>query len=157
MKLSSLLALLAVFPAHAMDAACETYLDAAEKSSAQPARHNLTLLDDGTRIESISIGGDFYALSGGTWRKIKMDVAGAERKLYADIRSGRIKLDGCSKLGNETLDGVATSVVSYTITIPGTEPASAQAYIGKDGLIHGQSSPQMKLRYRYAGVTAPKV
>ena len=150
--------LLPVAPAAlAVDAACEPFVAATEKGSQQPARHTVSEMSDGARIETIVLDGKFYASISGKWQEMKMDLRAAERKVNADVRSGAIKLRDCKALGSQTVDGIATQVVGYTLVMPGTDVAPAKAYIGKDGLIHALSSDGVKVRYRYTGVKAPKL
>jgi len=157
MKLLGLFVFFAAVPAHALDAACEPFIAAAEKGLQQPARHSVSELTSGMRMEVIVTGGKFYTMTGGKWRLMKMDLMAAERELNADVRSGKIQLTGCKKLGKESVEGVETAVLAYTLTMPGAKAVSAKAYIGKDGLVYAQTSPDMKVRYRYTGVTAPKL
>lgn len=156
--LSSLLLLTSLSaPATAMDAACEPFIAAAEKSTQQPQRHSVSVLDGDQRIEAIVIDGRAYSAMNGQWRALKLDLLAAERELNAEIRSGRIGLGPCKSLGKETVDGVATSVLLYTLTMPGAPPATGKAYIGADGLVYALSADGQKVRYRYSGVSAPKL
>ncbi|MGQ0698168.1 MAG: hypothetical protein ACT4PZ_07985 [Panacagrimonas sp.] len=166
MKPICLTMLVASFPALALDAACEPYLKAAEKTAAQATRHGVTE-SDGMRMESIVIDGAAYINDGKKWSKLGAGFAGAERKMLGDIRSGQIKLYDCKKLGRETVDGLATTVYSYRMDIPGMKEMMAalgksagadepsRAYIGDDGLVYAQAGAGTRVRYRYTGVTAP--
>jgi hypothetical protein len=148
--------LLASSQAFAVDAACETYLRAAEKSSAQTARHSITETG-GTRIEMINVGGQTYTkISGEKWMRMRNNSAlTAERKFVAEIRSGKYPITNCRKLGSEKVDGIPTTVYAYTLKISGMPGGEAKAYIGADGLVHAQSATDAKVRHRYRGVTAP--
>lgn len=148
------LAILLAPAAHALDAACETYLAAAEKSAKQPARHAVTD-GGGLRSEAIVVDGRFYVQMGGKWRQMNIDFAAAELKIVSDVRAGKIAIGDCKMLGGESIEGVPMSVVSYTMTVPGLPAAAAKAYIGKDGLVHAQLGADSKIRYRYTGVKAP--
>lgn len=151
-----ILALSAASPARALDATCETFLAAAEKGVEQPSRQSVSEMD-GMRLESIIVDGKSYSAIGGKWRPMGIDLKAAERKVNAEIRSGAIKLDACKRLPGESIDGTAMTVIEYRITMPGAPPASARAYIGKDGLVHALNADGMKVRYRYSGVAAPKL
>lgn len=161
MKLPLLLTLAVLAPnAHALDAACEPYLKAAEKGTQQPARHSVSDFGEGTRIEGIVVDDVLYANMGGQWRKVKKNFWADERGVHAEIRSGKIKMYDCKKLGRETVDGIATTVYSYRIDMPGMPPDKgepAKAYIGDDGLVYAQQGGGAKIRYRYTGVTVPKL
>ena len=75
----------------------------------------------------------------------------------ARINSGQVKLSQCRDGGDSTIDGMATRMVHYTVTLPGAPAASATLYVGKsDGLPYAQTTDTAKIRYRYRGVTAPK-
>lgn len=152
--------LLSSSQANALEAACETYLRAAEKSAAQTTRHSITETG-GIRLEVMHVGGQTYTkISGDKWKRMKNNsTVAAEQKFVAEIRAGKYPISGCRKLGNESIDGIATSVYAYTLKIPGMPGGEGEgetkAYIGADGLVHGQSAPDAKVRHRYRGVTAP--
>ena len=141
---------------HALDKACEPFIAAAEKAADQPARHTVSESTDGPRMEAISVDGKFYANIGGKWREMKADLSAAERKINADVRSGKIKVTDCKNLGSETVDGTPTSVTGYTIVMGDMAPAPSKIYVGKDGLPYAIASEGQRVRYRYTGVTAPK-
>ncbi|MBA4286848.1 MAG: hypothetical protein C0434_15090 [Xanthomonadaceae bacterium] len=156
--LPTLMSLLSLSPgARALDAACEAFVAAAEKGVEQPSRHSVSEMTQGQRLESIVVDGKSYSAIGGKWRAMGIDLKAAERKLNAEIRSGVIKLDQCQRLGSETVDGLATTAIRYRMTMPGAPAATATAYIGKDGLIHALAADDLKVRYRYSGVSAPKL
>jgi hypothetical protein len=75
--------------------------------------------------------------------------------MIASIRAGKYPISGCRKLGAERFEGVSTSVIAYTLTIPGQQPEETRAYIGADGLVYGQVSGNTRVRHRYSGVKAP--
>lgn len=147
--------------AQALDDACEPFVAAAEKTAAQPARHSVSQLDANTRAEAILVGGKMYMQMGGRWMKGPPNFSATEKKLNAEMRSGVIELSDCKKLGHETVDGVATTAYTYRMKMPGTTLGSetlAKVFIGGDGLVYAQDSGDgAKVRYRYTGVTAPKV
>jgi hypothetical protein len=152
--------LIAAGHAHALDPACETYLRAAEKSAGQTARHSISETE-GLRLELIHVGGHTYTkMSGEKWKRMKNNsTLAAERKLVASMRSGEYPISACRKLGSESIDGTATTVYAYTLKIPGLPNSGGEtkAYIGADGLVHGQSTTDAKVRHRYRGVTAPSL
>ena len=142
---------------HALDKACEPFIAAAEKGTQQPARHTVSESEGGPRMEMISVDGKYFANLGGKWQEIKVDLLAAERKINAEVRSGKIKVTDCKDLGQETVDGIPTSVFGYTVTMPGVDPAPSKIYIGKDGLAYAISAPGQRVRYRYTGISAPKL
>jgi hypothetical protein len=143
--------------AHALDPACETYVRAAEKSAQQPARHTITETG-GMRLEVIVIDGKTYSGMDGKWRRLSNGSSNqfaAEQKLIASIRSGEYPMNGCRKLGAQSVDGIETTVYAYTLKLPGLPSGEAKAFIGSDGLVHAQSTSDAKVRHRYRGVSAP--
>jgi hypothetical protein len=154
--LPALMALAMAAPAAALEPTCETYLAAVEKSARQPARQSVTEAD-GTRMQAVIVDGVLYSEIGGKWRKLNSEFSKAEKALTADIRSGRIKLDQCSRLGDETIDGAAMTVIEYSLTMPGAEAARSKAYIGSDGLLYAQTADDARVRFRYRDVVAPKL
>ena len=151
------LSLLTTAPAFALDAACETYLAAAEKSARQPARHSITVLDNGSKFEAIIIGGQFYANMDGKWRQMPGAPLKGELQMIEGIRSGTYPMTGCRQSGTETFDGVSTKVITYTLKISGGTAEETRTFIGSDGLVRGQTSGNTKVTHRYSGVKAPAI
>ena len=148
--------LLAGSDAYGFSAACETFLTAAEKSAAQPARHAQVDLGAGMLAESISVEGKSYIRADHGWRAVGLDMLAKERELNADMRSGKLGLDACEVLGPQIVDGIATTAIRYRVAIPGTEPATATVHVRADGLVHAVSSEDGTwVRYRYDDVVAP--
>lgn len=157
MKLALLLALAVTLPAHALDAACEAFVKASEKTSAQAGRHQVMSMGASSRMESIVKDGQMYMQINGKWMKGPPNFAKIEQQQYADLKSGKIKLSDCKKLGRETVDGIATTVYSMHTVVPGLPGASGKVFIGDDGLIHAQSGEGYKTRIRYTDIVAPKL
>ena len=143
----------------AVEPACEPIVAAAEKSSAQPARHVVAELGDGQRGESVFIDGQLYVQVAERWMKAPASAREAERKLNADLRNGTIKTWECKRVGTETVDTVSTTVYSYRQEIPGMPKVEGpiKVYIGRDGLVYLLESGKTRSRIRYTGVTAPKL
>lgn len=155
-RLALPLLLLTSSTAQALDAACEMFIAAAEKTAQQPARHTLTESTD-LRLEAITVGGASWTrMDGGAWRTMKTDLLAAEKDINAQVRSGAIPLSDCKDLGSESLEGLPTRVIAYSLSMFGMPPAASKAYIGKDGLIHALRADDTRVRYRYTGVAAPK-
>ena len=154
--LLALMALVVTASAAALEPACETYLAAVEKSARQPARQSVTEAG-GTRMQAIIVDGVLYSDVGGKWRRHNDDFGKAEKALSTDIRSGRIRLDHCRRLGDETIDGAAMTVIEYALTMPGAEAARSKAYIGSDGLLYAQTADDARVRFRYRDVVAPRL
>lgn len=139
---------------HALEPTCETYLRAAEKSAAKPARHSITETG-GMRMEVIVVDGRSYTRVGGPWKAQKLDLLAAERKLTAQIRAGKYPLTSCRKVGSEIVDGIPTTVYAYTLKISGLSSGETRASIGADGLVYAQRTHDAQTRHRYHGVVAP--
>ncbi len=158
MKHSLLLALTLASPsALALDAACEPIVAASERTAAQPARHSVAEDGDGTRMEAVVLDGSFYVSVDGTWRRMPTDLRAAERKINAGMRDGSIALSDCRADGRATVDGIQTSVFAYRVALRGQVQDEARLFVGDDGLVHALSSGDHKVRFRYTGVTAPKL
>lgn len=143
-------------PAFALDATCEIYLTAAEKSTKQPARHSVSEPGDGTKLEAIIVDEKYFTNIGGQWQLIPgAHLRKGEHRLLAAIRSGEYPMTGCRKLGSQPFAGVARSVIAYTLNIPGIKAEETRAYIGADGLVHGQTSGKTRVQFRYSGVKPP--
>lgn len=154
----SLLAWVMAAPsAQALDSACLAYVDAADKSAHQGARHSVIEMGGDERMEAIVVDDVLYSKINGKWMKVRSGFWAMERELVADMRNGKIKLTQCRSLGSEVVDGVATSMIGYTISMPGADPTTSQVYVGKDGLIYALASAEVKVRYRYQGVRAPQL
>ncbi len=161
MKSIVLLSLIASVPAHALEAACEAFVKATEKTNAQPSRHQVSSYGAaGLRSEGIIKDGKMFMQVNGKWMKGPPNFSTIERQQTAELRSGKIKLSACKKLGREKVDGIATTVYSLQMQVPGMPVptgAPAKVYIGDDGLIYAQAGEGYKVRYRYTGVVAPNL
>lgn len=142
--------------ASALAPACEPIVAAMEKTAMQPRRHTVVEVPTG-RIEMIHLDGATYAAIDGKWQKMAGDGLQPERVLATAVRKGEIPMQGCSKVGSEVVEGVATTVYRYSLKGHDGAFAEARAYLSKDGLIHAQSSADTRLRSRFTGVSAPKL
>lgn len=143
-------------PVFALDAACEIYLTAAEKSAKQPARHSISEPGDGTKLEAIIVDDKYFTNIDGQWQLIPgAHLRKGEHRLLAAIRSGEYAMTGCRNLGSQQFAGVATRVIVYTLNIPGIKAEEIRAYVGADGLVHGQTSGMTRVQFRYSGVKPP--
>jgi len=150
-----LLTLLAA-PAVALDSTCAIYLDAAEKSASQPARHSISEPGDGSTLEAIYIDQRYFTTIDGKWMRMPgANLQQGEKNFVAAIRSGKYAMKACRKIGAERIDGMSTTVIAYVLELPGTPVEETRAYIGTDGLVYRQTSGKTRVRYRYTGVRAP--
>lgn len=144
-----------------LDPACMPIINASEARAASPAWESVSVINmpKEFKMEAMKVGGQHYTRMTGakSWTKAAVDLSNAERKMIADIKSGKVKVSQCKAEPSETVDGVAMQVVSYTIEMTGAPAASAKLYIGKsDGLPYAQTGAKVKTRFRYTGITAPK-
>ncbi len=143
-----------------IDAACMPIINSSEARAAKAMWESVTVVSPNDfKMEAMKVGGQHYTRMTGSknWKKAAVDLSEAERKVVADVKSGKIKISKCKTEASETVDGVAMQVVSYTIEMAGAPAASAKLYIGKsDGLPYAQTGNSVKTRFRYTGITAPK-
>lgn len=143
-----------------LDAACKPIISSSEARAAKAMWESVTVVSPNDfKMEAMKVGGQHYTRMTGSknWKKSAIDLSDAERKVVADVKSGKIKISKCKSEASETVDGVAMQVVSYTVEMTGAPAASAKLYIGKsDGLPYAQTGENMKTRFRYTGIVAPK-
>lgn len=153
--------LLTVPAALALDAACTPLIEASEAKVAQPAWHAVSQIDD-FRSEVIKADGKFFMFMNDEWIVAPMNMDEVERETVASMRSGKIKVTGCQPAGTETVDGVETRVLVYTVELPGSGIPAAQTRINigaADKLPYKLGSAAGATRqsttYRYNGVKPP--
>jgi hypothetical protein len=147
----------------ALDAACSPLIEASEAKVAKPAWHAISQIDD-FRSEVIKAEGKFYMFLNGEWIVAPMDMDEVERETIASMQSGKIKVTGCQSAGTEMVDGIETSVLVYTVELPGSGIPAAQTRINlgvADKLPYKQGSAagetKQSTTYRYTGVKPPFV
>ena len=145
----------------AMDAACSPLIEASEAKVAQSAWHAVSQIDD-FRSEVIKAEGKFYMFLNDQWIVAPMNMDEVERETIASMQSGKIKVTGCQTAGTEIIDGVETSVLIYTVELPGSGIPAAQTRINlgvADKLPYKQGSAagetKQSTTYRYIGVKPP--
>lgn len=140
----------------ATDPACKPVIDADKARAAATAWHSRKKLGE-MGIEMIRLGDAVYMNMGGSgWKR--MPPAAAKATIDAGTQSASFDVSGCKKLGEEKVDGVATTLYSFTTTIKGQPPASGKVWIGnKDGLPYRELGDQHDGTTSYVGVTAPAV
>lgn len=146
-------------PAFALDAACEPILKASEAKLTQAAWHS-TVETEGAKLESIKVDGQFFMSMDGKWQKSPMNLDDAEKTAISMIKDGSIKVTDCKDEGNETVDGVAVTVLSYHSEAGDLGGGAVKLYIGKDdGLPYKSVTDDGKTTSstRYQDVSAPKL
>jgi hypothetical protein len=144
-----------------LDAACMPVIKASETRAAAPMWESVTVISPSNfKMEAMKVGGQFYSRTTGAknWSKSPINLSEAELKSIAEIKAGKIKVSQCKTGANETIDGVVMQVLTYTVEMTGAPAAVSKLYIGKsDGLPYAQTSAHVKTRFRYTGITAPKL
>ncbi len=144
-----------------LDAACMPVIKSSETRAAAPTWESVTVVSPSNfKMEAMKVGAQFYTRMTGAknWSKAPFNLSEAELKSIAEIKSGKIKVSQCKAGANETIDGVVMQVLTYTVEMTGAPATTAKLYVGKsDGLPYAQTSAQTKTRFRYTGITAPKL
>ena len=146
-------------PAFALDAACEPILNASEAKLTQAAWHS-TVKTDGATLESIKVDGQFFMSMGGKWQKSPMNLDEAEKIAIGMMKDGSIKVTNCKDEGEDTLDGVAVTVLSYQSEAGDLGGGAVKLYIGKDDGLPYQSvtdDGKTTSSTRYKDIAAPKL
>lgn len=157
--LAASLLLMLVPPAFALDAACEPILKASEAKLAQAAWHS-TVESEGTKLESIKVDGQFFVNMDGKWRKSPMSLDEAEKIAIGMMKDGSVKVTDCKDEGEDTLDGVAVTVLSYQSEVANLDSGTVKLYIGKDDGLPYQSvtdDGKTTSSTRYKDIAAPKL
>lgn len=141
-----------------VEPACQAVIDASVARAAMPASAQVAQVKNMT-MEMISVDGKAYIRNNNEkWKSFGVTIAQAERDAIAQMKSGQIKLSKCKAGADAVIDGVATRSLSYIVEMTGAPAESSTVFIGKsDGLPYAQQNSKMKVRYRYKGVTAPKL
>lgn len=137
----------------ASDASCKPVIDADKARAAATSWHSKKTMN-GMNMEMIRTGGDIYANMGGSgWKKMP---PGMVDKIANAVDS--FDVSGCKKLGTESVDGVATTIYSFTTTVPGQPTFAGKVWVGnKDGLPYREAGEKYEGTTRYTGVTTPAV
>jgi len=152
---------LASAAAQALDPACGPLISSSEAKIAAPAWHVVSKLDD-FEAEVIKVDGRFFMKNGGQWMVSPVNVDDVERKTVESVNAGQVLVTGCMDAGEETVEGVSTRALVYTVEVPGSGIPAAQTRLNvgvADGLPYRLSSAAGETRqqviYRYTGVKAP--
>ncbi|HMJ07535.1 MAG TPA: hypothetical protein VK468_00930 [Pyrinomonadaceae bacterium] len=117
---------------------------------AAPDRYHLKYLaGTGAGMETIMIGKQTYMKTGGTWRKMPVDLGSSVPTLRDSFTEEGLKtLTNVKFDGDDTVDGKSALVYSYSNTTPqGNYPFTSKIWIGKD------SGVPMKIQVDYASGT----
>ena len=110
------------------------------------------------KMEVIKADGQlFRRMNDGPWAKMPMNAAALNQTNGELLRSGKLTLIGCQRVGDEAVGTVSTVIYEYTSTIAGTpKPYAGRIWIGaSDGLPYRSESTSMTVRTEYRGVKAP--
>lgn len=138
----------------AAEAACKPVIDA-DKARAAATHWHMRKTFAGSGMEVIRVGEDVYANMGGTgWKK--MPPAMAKTMTHAGSQAEQFDVRDCKKLGEAKVDGVDTSLYSFTTLMKGQPPFKGKVWIGtKDGLPYREQGDQHEGTTTYQGVSAP--
>jgi hypothetical protein len=152
---------LASASALALDPACTPIIASSEAKIAAPAWHATSQLDD-FKAEVIKVGGNFFMKNDDQWMTSPVNMDDAERKTVESLKAGKILVTGCTDAGEETVEGMRTRALVYTVEVPGSGIPAAQTRLNvgiADGLPYRLSSAagetRQQVTYRYTGVKAP--
>lgn len=146
-------------PAFALDAACEPILKASEAKLAQAAWHS-TVESEGTKLESIKVDGQFFMSMDGKWQKSPMNLDEAEKIAIGMMKDGSLRVTNCKDAGEDTVDDVAVTVLSYQSEAGDLGGGAVKLYIGKDDGLPYQSvtdDGKTTSSTRYKDIAAPKL
>lgn len=133
---------------------CKPVIDADKARAAAKIWHNKKNMG-GTSMEMIRLDDTIYANMGGTgWKKMPPGMV--KQVTAAGEKADGFNVSACKKLGSESVGGVATTIYSFTTTIPGQPPFSGKVWVGdKDGLPYRESGATYDGTTTYTGVSAP--
>lgn len=146
----------------AAQAGCEPIMKAMAAEMKQPAWHRTVDMKTPRAtmtFELIKADGQMYRrMGGGAWAKMPITAAGVNEMSGEMLASGKLKLSGCSRVGEEAVDGARAAIFEYTSTLEGmAKPYSARVWIGvADSLPYKMLSDTQTMTTVYKGVTAPK-
>lgn len=136
------------------DAACKPVIDADKARAAAPAWHAKKTMD-GMNMEIIRVGTEVYANMAGTgWKKMPAPMA--KTIVDAGNQADQYVVTDCRELGNETVDGVPTTVWSFRTKVEDSPPVESKVWIGtRDGLPYREEGEKHAGTTVYDGITAP--
>lgn len=133
---------------------CKPIVDADKARAAATSWHDKKTMQ-GTSMEMIRLDNDIYANMGGTgWKKMPPGMVNTVTN--AAKNAEKFNVSECTKVGEESVGGVATTVYTFKTAIPGQPPFAGKVWIGnKDGLPYRESGEKFDGLTVYTGVTAP--
>jgi len=154
-------AVLASSPTQALDPACGPLIASSEAKIGAPAWHAVSQLDD-FETEIIKVNGRFYMKDGDQWTAAPVNMDDAERKTVEAVKAGEIRVTGCTDAGEESVEGIRTRALVYSVEVRGSGTPASQTRLNvgiADGLPYRLSSAagetRQQVTYRYEGVKAP--
>jgi hypothetical protein len=141
---------------------CEPIIAAMNAEMKAPAWHRTVDMKTARvamKMEIIKADGQLFSRrNDGPWTKMPMDAADLNQTNGELLKSGKLTLSDCKRVGAEAVDAVATTIYEYTSTMAGMpKPYSARLWIGvADSLPYKGESATMTHRTEYRGVKAPQ-
>ncbi len=111
------------------------------------------------KMELLKADGALYRrIRGGPWSRMPMTVAALNQTNGELLKSGKLKVRSCRRVGAEAVDGVPTVAYEYTTEIAGApKPYVGRLWVGvTDGLPYRITAAETSQTIVYKGVTAPK-
>jgi len=143
-------------------AGCEAIIKAMNAEMNAPAWHRTAEVKTARasmKIEIIKADGQlFRRVNDGAWGKMPMDAAALNQTNGELLKSGKLVLSGCKRVGDEAVGSVPTVIYEYTSTIAGQpKPFTGRIWIGaSDSLPYRSDAATVSQRTEYRGVKAPQ-
>jgi len=138
------------------DSACKPVIDADKARAAATAWHAKKTMD-GMSMEIIRAGNAVYANMAGTgWKQMPAPMA--KSIVEAGNQADQYIVTDCRKLGEETVNGVPTTVWSFKTQVKDGAPVESRVWIGaRDGLPYREQGEKHAGTTTYEDVAAPEL
>ncbi|MEP7118226.1 MAG: hypothetical protein ABI880_11630 [Acidobacteriota bacterium] len=145
-----------------IQAGCEPIVKAMNAEMNAPAFHrtvDMKMARATMKMEVIKVDGQlFRRMNDGPWAKMPMDAAALNQVNGELLKSGKLTLSGCNRVGDEAVGSVATVIYEYTSTMAGTQkPYAGRIWIGaSDSLPYRSEFATTTQHTEFKGVKAPQ-
>lgn len=145
---------LASAPAQALDTACVKAISTANLKMIDAPAFHTTKLFSGMRLEILKADNKlFMRMNADPWGPASMSL----QELRDAVRQAEAIVLSCERGGRESVNGVATEVLRFSVKDPSNQTLRAQVWIGvQDGLPYREDSSTTKATTVYANVKAPR-
>ncbi len=141
---------------------CAPIVNAMVAEMGAAAWHRTATIGSGAgamKMELLKADGVLYRrIRDGAWSRMPMTVAALNQTNGELLKSGKLKVRSCRRVGAEAVDGVPTVAYEYTTEIAGApKPYVGRLWVGvTDGLPYRIAAAETSQTIVYKGVTAPK-